>query len=168
MTVPNPRAVELTRLRKARFLARNPRGGELELGEGDDEAFSPVELLLAAIAGCTAIDVDYLTAKRAEADSFAVRVTADKIRDEHGNRLTDILVRLDVSFPDTDGGAAARGILPSAVQRSHDRLCTVSRTVEVGTPVDAAVVDQNAPETGIHPVGSSQANDGGRSTDDRA
>lgn len=136
MTAANPRGVELTRLRKARFVARNPRGGELEVGEGDDEAFSPVELLLAAIAACTAIDVDYITAKRAEADSMVLNVTADKIRDEHGNRLTDVLVRFDVSFPDTDGGAAARGVLPGAVQRSHDRLCTVSRTVEVGTPVE--------------------------------
>ena len=139
MTAENPRGVELTRVRKARFVARNPRGGELEFGEGDDEAFSPVELLLAAIAGCTAIDVDYITAKRAEADSFDVSIAAEKIRDEHGNRLTDIRLRLDVTFPDTDGGVAAREVLPSAVQRSHDRLCTVSRTVEVGTPVAVEV-----------------------------
>jgi uncharacterized OsmC-like protein len=139
MTVENPRAVELTRIRKARYLARNPRGGELEFGEGDDEAFSPVELLLAGIAGCTAIDVDYITAKRAEADALGVRITAEKIRDEHGNRLTDIRVVLEATFPDTDGGAEAREVLPSALQRSHDRLCTVSRTVEVGTPVDARV-----------------------------
>ena len=135
MTEENRRGVELTRLRKARFLARNDRGGELEFGEGDDAAFSPVELLLAGIAGCTAIDVDYITAKRAEADSFVVTVGAEKIRDEHGNRLTDIVVRFAVDFPDSEGGTAAREVLPSAVQRSHDRLCTVSRTVEVGTPV---------------------------------
>jgi putative redox protein len=155
MTVENPRGVELTRLRKARFVARNPRGGELEFGEGDDEAFSPVELLLAAIAGCTAIDVDYITAKRAEADTFAVDITAEKIRDEHGNRLTDIQLRFDVTFPDSEGGAAAREVLPSAVQRSHDRLCTVSRTVEVGTPVAVE-------------VGSGQMDDRNRSTDERA
>ena len=135
MTDENRRRIELTRTRKARFLARNERGGELELGEGDDGAFSPVELLLAGIAGCTAIDVDYITAKRAEAASFTVTVEADKIRDEDGNRLTDIVVRLAVGFPDSDGGAAARDVLPAAVQRSHDRLCTVSRTVELGTPV---------------------------------
>jgi putative redox protein len=135
MNEENTRGVELTRLRKARFLARNERGGELEFGEGDDAAFSPVELLLAGIAGCTAIDVDYITAKRAEADSFVVGVEAKRIRDDQGNRLTDIVVRFAVEFPDSDGGAAAREVLPSAVQRSHDRLCTVSRTVEVGTPV---------------------------------
>ncbi len=139
MTDENHRHVELTRLRKARFLARNDRGGELEFGEGDDAAFSPVELLLAGIAGCTAIDVDYITAKRAEADSFVVQVDADKIRDEQGNRLTDIVVRFAVEFPESEGGTAAQEVLPSAVQRSHDRLCTVSRTVEVGTLVTVQI-----------------------------
>ena len=135
MTEDSRRAVEMTRVRKARFVVRNERGGELEFGEGDDSAFSPVELLLAAIAGCSAIDVDYITAKRAEPDRFVVTAEAAKIRDEHGNRLTDILLRFDVEFPESEGGTAAREKLPSAVQRSHDRLCTVSRTVEVGTPV---------------------------------
>ena len=139
MTDENHKHVEMTRLRKARFLARNGRGGELEFGEGDDAAFTPVELLLTAIAGCSAIDVDYITAKRAEADTFVVTVDADKIRDDQGNRLTDIVVRFAVGFPDSEGGAAAREVMPSAVQRSHDRLCTVSRTVEVGTPVDVRI-----------------------------
>jgi putative redox protein len=135
MTEDNRRSVEITRLRKARFVARNERGGELEFGEGDDAAFSPVELLLAAIAGCNAIDVDYITAKRAEAEQFVVTIEAEKIRDEQGNRMAGITLRFDVTFPDSEGGTAAREKLPSAVQRSHDRLCTVGRTVEVGTPI---------------------------------
>ena len=135
MTEEKHYSIEISRLRKARFLARNERGGELEFGEAEDGAFTPVELLLAAIAGCTAIDVDYITAKRAEADRFEITIDADKLRDEQGNRLRDIRLTFDVDFPEGDGGDAAREVLPSAVQRSHDRLCTVSRTVEVGTPV---------------------------------
>jgi len=135
MTEDNHRHVEITRLRKARFLARNERGGELEFGEAEDGAFTPIELLLAAVAGCTAIDVDYITAKRVEADRFVVTVDADKIRDEHGNRLVDIVLRFAVDFPQTEQGDAAREVLPAAVQRSHDRLCTVGRTVETGTPI---------------------------------
>jgi putative redox protein len=147
MTDENLREITVTRLRKARFVARNERGGELEFGEGDDEAFTPVELLLAAISGCNAIDVDYITAKRAEADRFEMSVSARKIRDEHGNRLVDIRLRFDVDFPDTDGGAAAQEVLPSAVRRSRDRLCTVGRTVVVGTPV-TVVVDGIEESTG--------------------
>ena len=43
------------------------------------------------------------------------------------------------AFPDDEGGQAAREVLPEAARRSHDRLCTVSRTVEIGTPVEVVV-----------------------------
>jgi uncharacterized OsmC-like protein len=149
MTEPHHRTVELTRLRKARFVARNRRGGELELGEGDDDAFTPVELLLAGIAGCMAMDVDYITAKRAEAERFLVSIGAEKIRDELGNRLTDILVDLDVGFPATEAGDAADGVLASAVQRSRDKICTVARTVSVGTPVATRVMGHSEASAGV-------------------
>ncbi len=139
MTEETHKQVQITRLRKARFLARNARGGELEFGEPEDGAFTPSELLLTAIAGCTAIDVDYITAKRAEADGFVVTIDADKIRDGLGNRLVDIRLRFSVDFPAGEGGDAARDVLPAAVQRSHERLCYVGRTVEVGTPVSVEV-----------------------------
>ena len=159
MTEETRKHVEITRLRKARFLARNERGGELEFGEAEDGAFTPIELLLTAIAGCTAIDVDYITAKRAEADRFVVSVDAGKIRDEQGNRLTDILLRFAVDFPDTEGGDAAREKLPSAVQRSHDRLCTVGRTVEVGTPIGTWIEGVDGP------AGPDTAGEEGRAAD---
>lgn len=134
------RRVELVRTAKGAYDAVNVRGGRLRVSTGDDADFSPVELLLVAIAGCTAADVDFITAKRAEPDGFVVRARADKARDEDGNHLRDIRVTFDVRFPDDEGGDAARAVLPEAVRRSHDRLCTVSRTVERGTPVE--VVDE--------------------------
>ncbi len=139
MTETTHREITLRRLRKARFVATNSRGGTLEFGEGDDEAFSPVELLLAALAGCTGIDVDYITAKRAEAERLDLRISGEKIRDEHGNRLIDLVLRFDVAFPEGEAGDAAREVLPAAVQRSHDRLCTVGRTVAVGTDMSVEV-----------------------------
>jgi uncharacterized OsmC-like protein len=81
------------------------------------------------------LDVEYITGKRAEPISFRVGTTAQKVRDDNGNHLTDIVMRFAVAFPDGDGGDAAREVLPSALQRSHDRLCTVSRTVELGASV---------------------------------
>jgi putative redox protein len=140
MTDETLRAIDLTRLEKGRYEATNPRGGRLVLGQGgDDESFSPVELLLVAIAGCSAIDVDFITAKRAEPTRFDVRMTGDKIRDEQGNRMTNLTVTFDVAFADDEAGRAAYDVLPRAVQQSHDRLCTVSRTVEVGTPVETVI-----------------------------
>ena len=132
------RRVTLTRDSVGRYTARNDRGGSITLSSGTDE-LSPVELLLAGIAACTAVDVDTVTSRRAEPDDFEVVVTADKVKDEHGNHLQDIEVRFRVRFPDGDGGDAAREMLPKLVKRSHDEWCTVSRTVEMGTLVTTTI-----------------------------
>lgn len=129
------RSVDLTRIGEHRFKATNGRGGVLPIGEGSDPDFSPVELLLAAIAGCAAIDVDYITGKRSGPESFDVHVSGDKVRDEHGNHLTNLRVVFDVAFPAGEAGDAARGVLQSAIERSRDRICTVSRTVALPSPV---------------------------------
>jgi putative redox protein len=129
------REVSVERLAPGRFAAVNQRGGKVSFGTGSDADFTPTELLLAAIGGCTAIDVDILTSRRSEPESFGLEVAADKIRDDEGSRLTDITVTFRVTFPDGAEGDAAREVLPQAVERSHDRLCTVGRTVELGTPI---------------------------------
>ena len=134
------RYVELTRMRKARYVAHNQRGGTLEVGEGDDDAFTPVELLLTALAACPAMDVDYIVGKRAEAEYGWLRCSARKVRDSDGNHLVDIEVAFDFRFPDGVAGDTARSALPMAVQRSNDRICTVARTVQIGTPILATLV----------------------------
>ena len=140
MAEDTERSVAIERMALHKFQATNVRGGTLTVGEGDDADFSPTELLLIAIASCTAFDVEYITGKRAEPDAFRVTTRADKIRDDDGNHLTDILVRFEIAFPSGEAGDAAREVLPSALQRSHDRLCTVSRTVELGTPVEVELI----------------------------
>jgi putative redox protein len=129
------RTVTVERVTAGVFAVTNARGGQLTFGTGRGAEFTPTELLLAAIGGCTAIDVDILTSRRAEPSSFAIDVGAEKIRDAGGNRLTDITVTFRVVFPEGEGGDKARALLPDAVTKSHDRLCTVSRTVELGTPI---------------------------------
>ena len=135
MSDGDQRSVELTRIGLHRFKATNGRGGVLPIGTGDDPDFSPVELLLAAVAGCSALDVDFITGKRSDPESFDVHVEADKVRDEQGNHLTDLRVVFDLTFPEGEAGDAARGVLQSAIERSRDRICTVSRTVALPTPV---------------------------------
>ena len=73
------RTVTVHRIASGRFAVRNDRGGEITFGTGDGTDFTPTELLLAAVGGCTAIDVDILTSRRAEPDEFEVRVDAEKI-----------------------------------------------------------------------------------------
>ncbi len=129
------REVRLTRTAAGEYDVVNDRGGRLHLGTGASEDFTPVELLLAALAGCSAVDVDAITGRRAEPEAFEVVAGGEKRRDDAGNHLDDLRVTFTVRFPDGPEGDRARQVLPRSVQMSHDRLCTVSRTVELGTPV---------------------------------
>jgi uncharacterized OsmC-like protein len=130
------RTISIERTAKAHYDVHNVRGGTISIGEGDDTDFTPVELLLVAIAGCTAIDIDYITSKRAEPLELSATASGDKIRSaEQGNHLTNVEVTYTVRFPEGEAGDAAREALPMALQRSHDRLCTVGRTIEAGTPL---------------------------------
>jgi putative redox protein len=129
------RSVRLERIENSKYTAINERGGKITVGTSEGTDFTPVELLLVAIGGCTAVDVDILTSRRAEPDSFEIVVDAEKIRDEAGNHLTGLQVTFRIAFPPGEQGDKARDLLPDAVRKSHDRLCTVSRTVELGTPI---------------------------------
>ena len=130
------RRIELTKIGEGRYKATNARGGVVAVGSGGDPDFTPVELLLAAIAGCSAIDVDLITGKRAQATTFELSAEGDKVRDDDGNRLVGLRVTFDVRFPEGEEGDRAREALPRAIAQSRDRLCTVGRTVQVGGPIE--------------------------------
>ncbi|WJV50984.1 OsmC family protein [Streptomyces flavofungini] len=139
MTDTSLRSISLERSGPGRFTATNARGGTITFGTGSGTDFTPVELFLAAIGGCTAADVEVATSRHTDPTVFTVTVTGNKVEDESGNRMSDLDVAFTVTFPDGPSGDRARAILPRAVKTSHDRLCTVSRTVEAGTPVSVTV-----------------------------
>jgi len=118
------RSVRLQRTGSTRYLVTNDRGGQITIGSGGGTDFTPV---------------DVLTSRRAEPDAFEIAVDANKVRDEAGNHLTDIVVTFRIRFPEGEQGDKARALLPDAVKKSHDRLCTVSRTVELGTPIASRI-----------------------------
>jgi len=129
------RQITFERAEQGVYTARNVRGGELRVAADGSEAFTPVELLLTAIGACSAMDVDAVTARRAQPTEFTAHVAAQKTRDDVGNLLRDIELTFTIRFPEGTAGDEARAALPRALQASHDRTCTVSRTVEAGTPV---------------------------------
>jgi putative redox protein len=129
------RNVSVERVAGGHFAAVNARGGRITFGTGDNEDFTPTELLMIAIGGCTAIDVDILTSRRAEPTTFEIAVDADKVRDENGNHLANVEITYRITFPADEAGDRARAVLPDAVSRSNERLCTVGRTVELPTPI---------------------------------
>ncbi|GLY18341.1 OsmC family protein [Kineosporia rhizophila] len=136
------RSVTLERVEEGVYLATNKRGNTLRFGSNDADGFSPVELLLAAIAGCSAVDVDVVTGRRSPADNFSARVDARYVRENGENHLEDIVLTFDVRFPEGEAGDAARMLLPRAIKASHDRTCTVSRTIENGTPIAVRTADE--------------------------
>ncbi len=135
MTETNLRSVSLSRTGPYTFEAVNSRGTRLVLGEGGTSDFTPIELLLAGAAACSAMDVDHITRRRAEPESFEIAARASKLRDELGNHLGEIELDFRVVFPAGADGDRARSVLSRALAQSRDRLCTVSRTVQLPTPV---------------------------------
>jgi uncharacterized OsmC-like protein len=80
--------VNLSRLSQHHFEATNSHGGTVSFGRKWAGEFTPVELLLVAIAGCTAMDVDAITVKRSSwlpayptPHSSATRCTAQRAPD---------------------------------------------------------------------------------------
>lgn len=129
------RSVDLHQIGEHRWMATNRRGGGVSIGPGDDPDFTPVELLLAALVGCGAADLDHIAGKRARFETFRARAEGHKIRDEGGNHMVQLTVTMDVTFPDGEGGDAAREVMPRTIAQIQDRLCTVGRTVTLGDPV---------------------------------
>jgi putative redox protein len=140
------RSIDLHQIGEHRWKATNSRGGGVSIGPGGDPDFTPVELPLAALAGCGAADLDHIAGKRAPFETFLARAEGHKVRDEGGNHLVQLRVTFDVSFPAGDDGDAAREILPRTLQQIQDRLCTVGRTVTLGDPVQYVEGPLSTPE----------------------
>jgi hypothetical protein len=85
--------VEVRRVGQHSFVASNGRGAEVRIGRRDqDGSFSPVELLLAAAAGCAAVTAETLITRRVDGPLTA-RADDVRVADEH--ELTTVPVSLD-------------------------------------------------------------------------
>lgn len=129
------RKVTLTREAEGIYVATNAAGVQLRLGSMADDAFGPVELLLAALAACSGVDVDVMTSRRAEPEGFAIASEAEYIRGDEGNWLQNLVVTFDLKFPEGEDGDKARARIGAAMKAAHDKTCTVSKTLERGARV---------------------------------
>ena len=136
-----PTTVSIARTAPLSYAATNSHGKTISVGSGETDDFTPVELLMVAIGACSAVDVDLITTRRVQPESFDVDVHATRVKDADGNRLDDIEVDFLLRFPDGEDGDRARKLIQRAIDSAHDRMCTVSRTIELGTPVTMRSVD---------------------------
>ncbi len=91
---------------------------------GDDRGPSPVELLLVALAGCTAMDVvSILTKQRLAVRRFAVHCEGDRATD-HPRRLTAVRLVFEL-----EGEGLLQEAVERAVQLSLERYCSVFGTL---------------------------------------
>ena len=118
---------------RSRVTARTDVGQEIAMDadppEGDDAEPGPKETLLAALAGCTAMDVaSLLRKKRQAATAYEIAVSAESA-DEHPRVFTSISVEHRVS------GQVEPEPLRRSIELSATKYCPInamlSRTVRI-------------------------------------
>lgn len=92
-----------------------PLGTSTEAG-GDNDGFSPMELLLVGLCGCTAMDViSILNKKRQEVTDFDVKASAERT-EEHPKIFTHILLEYVITGKNIDRAAVERAVELSATK----------------------------------------------------
>jgi len=104
----------------------------LKLDAGPEaEAASPMQALLAALGGCTAMDViSILRKKRQQVTGYEVEVTGERRTSEHPKVFTRIEIVHRVRGRDISPAAVA-----DAIQLSDTRYCSVHAMLEHGVPI---------------------------------
>lgn len=125
------------------FTARNTQGAEVRVGQvATHDTFTPGELLLAAIAGCSAVTSENLVVRRVGEDA-ALTVDADRDKDPADpHRFSDVRVELSAAL-ESIADEAERAKTVDALTRAINKYCTVSRSVTEGTPIHLDVARTN-------------------------
>ena len=114
------------------FIGITP-SGHAQVLETDHErasAATPMELLLVALGGCTAVDVvSILKKKRQQVSDYRVEVRGHR-RDEHPRAFTRIEVRHVVR-----GRGVSEAAVASAVELSETKYCSVAATLRPGVEI---------------------------------
>jgi putative redox protein len=136
----DPQRVRVEHLGERRFQASNEAGLALELDGGDPaQDLKPMEILLAALGGCTGIDVvDIMRKKRAPLARYRIELEGVRAED-HPRRFLTITVRHIGSGPEVTEAAFQR-----AVELSHDRYCSVSASLSAEVRAEVRIEPWNS------------------------
>jgi putative redox protein len=95
---------------------------------------SPLKMMLASLAGCTALDVVSILRKgRQDVTGMTIRVSGDRVP-EHPRRYERVVVGFEVW-----GNGLDRAAVERAVRLSQEKYCSVAATLREPTVVDATV-----------------------------
>jgi putative redox protein len=114
---------------KFAFEAKNETGNTMVLdtsfaGGGEGKGFTPMELLVAGVAGCSGIDIVHILRKqRQEIDAFSIETIAEKekVEDYSVWKKIHLVYKLKGKI---DAEKALR-----AATLSHEKYCSVSKAL---------------------------------------
>ena len=107
------------------FVGKNNLGGSVQMGDTGAETISPMELVLAGLAGCTGIDVvNILKKKRQNLTKFEIKVRG-KRTEQYPKVYT--LIEMDYLFW---GDHLDPRAVQQAINLSKEKYCSVSAMLE--------------------------------------
>ena len=114
------------------FVGVTPSGHALviETDSARSSAATPMELLLVALGGCTAVDVvSILKKKRERVTGYKVEVSGTR-REEHPRAYT----RMEVRHVVRGHGLSERAV-STAIRLSEEKYCSVAATLRAGVEI---------------------------------
>jgi putative redox protein len=104
------------------FIGRNKTGGSIQIGSiGDTLSLSPMELLLAGVAGCTGVDVvDILLKKRQPLEALKV-----KVRGKRADTYPRVYKEIEVLYLIWGNGIDTAAV-EQAITLSEEKYCSAS------------------------------------------
>lgn len=126
------------------FIGTSPSGVSVAIDTKGNRhsAPTPMEMLLIAVAACTAVDViSILEKKRQDVKSYRVEIEGDRV-DDHPRKF----VRFHVNHI-VHGRSVSEKALADAIKLSDEKYCSVAATVrptaEISTSYEIVEVGEN-------------------------
>ncbi|MCS5479891.1 OsmC family protein [Corynebacterium sp. YIM 101645] len=115
----------------------NAFGAELRIGApGEEGAFSPGELLQAALAACSVLSADVQLAHHLGAD-YEATATVEGVDDEEEGRVAELRATISPDMSALD--PAEQEKLITRAERVIERLCAIKRSLNHGVEATAEV-----------------------------
>lgn len=118
-----------------RYVGHNSRGATVQMGpDTTDGVFTPGELMMIALAGCSGMSADHPLARRLGADVDITVHVSGMFDRGHYTRLDEELV---VDLSSLDEAELER--ISTVVRRAIEKYCTVGRTLERSADVGLTI-----------------------------
>ncbi|WP_293954449.1 OsmC family protein [uncultured Corynebacterium sp.] len=133
----NISTITATRTSNWTYTVDNGRGASLSIGlEGAEGAFSPIELLQAALAGCAALSAEAQLVDKL-GDDATVTSRVDATHDAASNLIDSLSNIISADMSSLENRRQEK--LIAAAERSIGALCTVKKSLIQGVPATSTV-----------------------------